>query len=203
MIPPRPREAGRRLLPALVLLLAWTDGVGAQGPGTAGAQILTLTAGTRAAALAGAYTAIPDDPDGIFYNPASAAWLERAFGLGYQKYVQDIVFGSLAAAIKIGPMGLGAGVLFLDMGEIDEIVPDPLYDGERGRRTGATVGAVETAARLAAAVPVLQQRASLGLAAGIVTSDLAGLRRDAAFLDLGGQYRRGALTAGVSLRHVA
>jgi hypothetical protein len=203
MILPRPLAIRRPfLLTALVLLLAWTDGVWAQGPGTAGAQILTLTAGTRAAALAGAYTGVPGDADGIFYNPASAAWLERAFGFGYQKYVEDVVFGSVAGAIKIGPMGLAAGVVYLDAGEIDEIVPDPLYDGERGHPTGATVGAIETAARLAAAVPFLDQRASLAVAAGIFTSDLAGVRRDAAFLDVGGQYRRGALTVGGALRHL-
>ena len=202
MIRPRPRAPGRRYLSALVLLLAWTDGVAAQGPGTAGAQILTQAVGTRAAALAGAYTAVPGDPDGIFYNPASAAWLERAFGFGYQKYVEDVVLGSVAGAIKIGPAGLGVGVVYLDAGEIDEIVPDPLYDGERGQPTGATVGATETAARLAAAVPFLDRRVSIAVAAGIFTSDLAGLRRDAAFLDVGGQYRRGALTVGAALLHL-
>src|SRR5687768_1275473 len=68
MTRPRSGEARRSLLlPALVVLSAWTNGVSAQGPGTTDAQVLTLTAGTRAAALAGAYTAIPDDPDGIFY----------------------------------------------------------------------------------------------------------------------------------------
>jgi hypothetical protein len=202
MIPAGLRAPGRRFLSALVLMLAWADGAVAQGPGTAGAQILTLTAGTRAAALAGAYTAVPGDPDGIFYNPASAAWLERAFGFGYQKYVEDVVFGSVAGAIKIGPIGLGAGVAYLDAGEIDEIVPDPLYDGERGHPTGATVGATETAARLAVAVPFLDQRASLAVGAGIFTSDLAGLRQDATFLDVGGQYRRGPLTVGAALRNL-
>src|SRR5688572_4565941 len=65
----RPRSGGATrslLLPALVVLSAWTEGVSAQGPGTTDAQVLTLTAGTRAAALAGAYTAVPDDPDGTF-----------------------------------------------------------------------------------------------------------------------------------------
>jgi hypothetical protein len=190
------------LLLAVFLLSAATGPVSAQGAGSAGAQVLTLSAGTRAAALAGAYTAVPGDPEGIFYNAAAAASLERAVGFGYQKYVQDVEFGSVAGAMKVGRVGLAAGVVYLNAGEIEEIVPDPLYDGERGRPTGATVGASESAYRLVVALPVRSRRASLGLAAGFFASDIAGERRDAAFLDFGGQYRAGPLTVGAALQHL-
>ncbi|HUG40395.1 MAG TPA: hypothetical protein VMM12_07915 [Longimicrobiales bacterium] len=175
----------------------------AQGAGSAGAEILQMPAGARATALGGAYTAAFGDPDAVFYNPASVAWLRKAAGLGYQAYVQDVSVGSLSGALRAGPLGLGAGVLFLDAGSLEEIVPDPAYGGERGRGTGERVSATEAAARLAAARTLPGGRAAVGLSLGIVTSNLAGVSRDALFLDAGAQLRVGRrLSLGGSLRNV-
>lgn len=177
-------------------------GAAAQGAGSAGAEILRLTAGTRAAAFAGAYTAVVGDPDGVFYNPAAVGWLAAAAGLGYEAYVEDISVGSFSGAFAAGRLRLGGGIVFLDAGDIDEVVPDPMYGGERGRPTGETVSASEAAVRVAAALPLLEGRASAGAAVGIVASDLAGVERSALFLDLGAQYRAGDLSVGAALRHL-
>lgn len=196
------------LLPALAALalalglLLPAGPVAAQGAGSAGAEILRMTAGARAAALGGAYAAMPGDPDGIFYNPASVAWLQRAAGLGYEAYVEDVTIGSVSGALDAGPVVVGAGIVYLDAGEVDEIIPDPRYGGERGRSTGETVGATEAAARLAVGRVFLQGRASAGAAIGVVTSDLAGVGRTATFVDVGGQYRLGDLSLGAALRNL-
>lgn len=175
----------------------------AQGPGTAGAELLVMTAGTRAAALGGAYTAVSRDPDAVFYNPASAAWLDAGAALGYQAYAQDVTIGSLSAAFAAGPLTLGAGLLFLDAGDIPEVVPDPFYGGERGEPTGRTVGATEAGGRVAAALPLAGGRASAGAAIGFFTSDLAGVSRSAAFVDLGVQLRAtDRVSLGASLLNV-
>lgn len=174
----------------------------AQGAGSAGAEILRLTAGTRAAAFAGAYTAVIGDPDGVFYNPAAAGWLDLAAAFGYEAYVEDVSIGSFSGAVAAGPLRIGGGIVFLDAGDIDEVVPDPLYGGERGRSTGETVSASEAAVRLSAALPLLDGRASAGAALGLVASDLAGVERSALFVDLGAQYRAGDLSLGAALRHL-
>lgn len=192
----------RGLLGAWIVLVGWPMTAAGQGAGSAGAATLTLTPGTRAAAFAGAYTAVTGDPDAVFYNPAAVAWLGGGVGLGYEEYVEDITLGYLAGGIDAGPLGVGAGVVYLDAGEIHEVVPDPGYGGERGRRTGETVSATETAMRVAAALPFLGRRASMGLAVGVATSDLAGVQRSVAFLDVGTQYRHRLGTLGATIRNV-
>lgn len=174
-----------------------------QGAGSAGAELLVMGAGARAIALGGAYTAAIADPDAIFYNPASVAWLRHGAGLGYQAYVQDVTVGSLSGALDAGPVAIGGGILFLDAGTIDEVVPDPDYGGERGRGTGERVGATETAGRIAAALSLAGGRAAAGVALGVVTSDLAGVERTAVFVDLGAQLRlTGNALLGASVRNL-
>lgn len=172
------------------------------GVGTAGAQVLQLPAGSRAPALAGAYTAYADDADLLFYNPAGTATLDGAVSIAYQSYFEDIVAGSGAAAWRFGRFVVGAGLLFLDAGDIEEVVPDPDYGGQRGIATGEVVKASETAARIAGAMTLLDERLRLGAAAGFVSSDLADVSRSAPFIDLGAQYVIDPATIGVALRHL-
>lgn len=196
-------NGARLLLAAAIWAVFATAPAAAQGVGSAGAEILQITAGTRAAALGGAYTAVIGDPDAVFYNPASVAWLRQGAALGYQAYVEDVSLGSLSGAMDAGPLAVGGGLLFLDAGTIPEVVPDPAYGGERGRETGEEVGASEAAARVAAALTFAGGRAAAGAAIGVVTSDMAGVSRTAAFVDAGAQLRvRDDLALGLALRHL-
>lgn len=186
---------------ALLLLLA--GGLHAQdGVGTAGAQVLQLPAGSRAPALAGAYTAGSGDADVLFYNPAGSAVLDGAVSVAYQSYFEDIMAGSGATAWRLGRFVVGAGILFLDAGDINEVVPDPAFGGQRGMPTGETVSASETAARVTGAMGLLDNRLRVGAGAGFVSSDLAGVTRSALFVDLGAQYALDRATVGVALRNL-
>ena len=172
-----------------------------QGPGSATGTVLRLDAGTRAAALGGAYAAIGGDPDALFYNPASVGRGGGGVALGYQAYVEDVSIGSIAAGWSIGPVVVGLGVAYLDAGDIAEVVPDPRYDGERGSTTGETFGATEAVGRLAGA-PLLDGRLSLGAALGLLTTDLAGAGRTGVFADAGAQLHAGPLSLGLALRNL-
>ncbi|NIQ52056.1 MAG: hypothetical protein GWN71_00775, partial [Gammaproteobacteria bacterium] len=97
---------------------------------------------------------------------------------------------------------LGAGLLFLDAGDVTEIVPDPAFGGQRGMETGQTVSASENSARLAGALTLMDDRLRLGTAVGIVSSDLAGIGRSAPFLDLGAQYLVSGVTLGAAVQHL-
>ena len=170
------------------------------GAGTAGAAVLQLLAGSRAPALSGAYTGIAGDADALFYNPAGTGTIAGAGSLSYQRHVEDIGLLSAAGALRTGRVVIGASLLLLDYGDIDEIVPDDDFGGETGRPTGATVSASELAARIGAAIPLSGDRIRLGLSAGLVSTDLAGSRRNAPFLDAGMQFDVDRVTLGASLR---
>jgi hypothetical protein len=186
----------------LIGILAGAVPLGAQGAGSAGAQVLQMPAGSRAAALSGAYAAAVGDADVIFYNPAGVGTLGTAASAAYQHHVADIALGSLAGAFRFGRLTVGAGVAFLDAGEIDVIEPDPDYGGHRGRATGARASASESALRVAAALPVAGERVRLGAGVGFLSSDLAGLARSGLLLDLGAQLALGQLTLGVAMRNL-
>lgn len=177
-------------------------GAAQDGAGTAGAIILQMPAGSRAPALSGAYTAISGDADVLFHNPAGAAALRTAGSLAYQRHVEDIGLISAAGAVRADRIVIGASLLMLDYGDIEEIVPDDDFGGQTGRPTGNTVSASELAARLSASTALMGERLHLGIAAGLVSADLAGASRSAPFLDAGVQYLFPALTIGASLRNL-
>ncbi len=170
------------------------------GTGSTGAAVLQLPAGSRAAALSGAYVAAAGDADALFYNPAGVAALGAAASLAYERHVADITFGSAAGALEVGPLVFGLAATYLDAGEIEVFEPDPDFGGQRGRETGEVTGARESAARIAVAAPLGRFR--VGAAAGVVTSNLAGLSRSAPLLDLGVQIDLPAVTLGASLRNI-
>ena len=173
----------------------------AQGSGATGAQVLQFNAGARAAAFSGAYTAASGDADAIFYNPAGGA-LQAAVSVGYERYISDVSFATAAGAFRVGRLSIGVAGAFLDVGGIDEIVPDPDFGGNTGIPTGNRVSATEAAARLAVAMPLDAGRLRLGAAAGFVSTSLADASSSAPLFDIGAQYDFPFATIGVSLRNL-
>jgi hypothetical protein len=174
----------------------------AQGAGSTGATVLQLLAGSRAAALSGAYAGARGDADVLFYNPAGIAGLEAAAGLSYQRHVEEIGVATGSAAFRAGRIVLGASAVFLDYGDIDELVPDPDFGGQTGIPTGNTVSATEIAARVAAALPMLDGRLHLGAAAGFVSNSFAGTSRGTPLFDVGAQYVLPQVTFGAAIRNI-
>jgi len=172
------------------------------GPGTAGAGVLQLMAGSRAPALSGAYAAMAGDADVLFYNPAGIAALRAGASVAYQRYVEDIGLFSGAGAARAGRVVLGASLLVLDYGTIAEIVPDPDFGGQTGTPTGNRVGASELAARVSAGMPLLDDRLRLGVSAGVVRVELAGGARVAPLFDAGAQLQLPHVTLGAALRNL-
>lgn len=178
-----------------------------QGAGATGAQVLQFVAGSRAAALSGAYTAASGDADALFYNPAGVATLRRGAGLAYETYVADVALASFGGLLNIGRFTVGLSGVYLDGGEIDEMVPDPEFGGNVGLPTGHKVSASETAARISAAT-ALSDRLRVGASMGLVSTSIgsgqaaAGESRNAPSIDVGGQYDLSFGTVGLALRNV-
>jgi hypothetical protein len=182
---------------------AWAPAPAAaqSGSGTTTAAVLQLPAGSRAGALGGAYTAAGDG-DVLFYNPAGAAWLNAAAGVAYQRHIADIGFSTIAAAASIGRASIGLTFGVLDYGTIDELVPDPAFDDQRGIETGERLGANDAVGRVTIAAPLFGRRLAVGASIGLLWITLAESARTATVYDVGLQYRaRDGLTVGAALRN--
>lgn len=184
----------------VVLVLLAPLAVLAQGAGSTGAQVLQLTAGGRASALSGAFTAVSGDVDALFYNPAGVATLRLGTAFAYEIYVEDIALSSFAGVARIGALSLGLSGLFLDGGDVNEIVPDPNFGGNTGMPTGQVVSASEGIARLSFALP-FGDRLRVGASAGLVFSSIAEASRSTPSVDLGVQYDLSFGSVGVAVLH--
>jgi len=196
------RRVGRSLPLSLLLLAGTVSGSAAQGAGSAGAQVLQFNAGSRAAALSGAYTAAHSDAEALFYNPAGAANLGWAGALSYETYVEQISVASAAGVLPVGRFSLGLGIVLLDGGEIAEIEPDPDFGGMTGRPTGRTISASETAVRVTAASTFLDQRLRVGVSAGLVSTSVGSDQLSAPLFDFGAQFDLPVATLGLALRNL-
>jgi hypothetical protein len=187
---------------ALVALAAATPAHAQSGAGVAGAMVLQLPAGSRAASFSGAYTGMTGDADVLFYNPAGLASFNAGAGAAFEPLVEGISFGSAAGSFHVGRLALGAGIAYLNGGSVEEFTPDPLFGGQRGTATGQSVSATESAARFGASYPLAQGRVRIGASAGFVSTSIAGASSGAPMFDLGAQVGLlPSLTVGASLRN--
>lgn len=85
-------------------------------------DFLRLDSSPRAAALGGAYVAIADDPNIIFYNPAGITNIENIpISFSFLKHLIDINSVSLASTFNINGIGKFASSLqYINYGEFDE-----------------------------------------------------------------------------------
>lgn len=106
-------------LPALFLLcLAARTGAFASGPGTGAADFLKIPVGARETSLGGAFTAVADNADAVFYNPAGLGRLELAeVSYAYNDYLPGVSQQWLAAAFPSAHGALGLGVNYLNIKE--------------------------------------------------------------------------------------
>ena len=163
-------------------------------------QVLQFLPGARAAAMAGTYTALHNDADVLFYNPAGIAALKTGASASYETQSLDIAFGSAAVFSHVGAMRIGASVSYLDAGSVAEIKPDVDFGGNIGTATGAIATASESAARLSIATTAANVR--IGASAGFVSSSVASANSSAPFFDAGAQYDVRNTTIAAAIRNV-
>jgi hypothetical protein len=92
------------------LMMLSSSGLQAAGKGTSGAQFLRIGVGARGPGMAGAIAPIADDATAIYYNPAGMARLERKeVQLGYNAYFKDTAaqFIGYGHPMNNGVLGLG------------------------------------------------------------------------------------------------
>ncbi len=194
--------SARRLLTALGLALVAPAPAAAQEPGATAAVVLRIEPAPRALALGGAYAALADELS-VFYNPARLAAAAPAASLAYRTLPVDAGVGAAAFALRLGPGTLGAGVQYLNYGEVEVFEPDPASGGDLGLPTGERVGGGELAVTAAYAVRVLG-RIQLGAAAKLLRLQLAEAAASGAAFDLGlgADLLDGRLMLGAAVRNL-
>jgi hypothetical protein len=103
----------------LFLFLIVTCCTGSTLPGqTTAYDFLRIDVSARAAALNGSFVSMKDDPNVLFYNPASLGTLSRPkISASYLDHLMDVSSGSLSYARFIEGIGnIGAGITYIDYG---------------------------------------------------------------------------------------
>jgi hypothetical protein len=99
--------------------------------GTSVFQFLRIGVGARAMGMGGAFTAVSDDANGIYWNPAGIAMVPiREVATSYLSYFSDVHAGGVALAEPVGPRAtLGLAAQFLRVGDI----PTTTVDNQTGQ----------------------------------------------------------------------
>lgn len=151
----------------------------------------------RAAALAGSFVTVTNDPNCIFYNPAALGTIDVPMGsIGFFKHLLDINAGYVSYSQPIEDIGnFGAGLIYTNYGTFDQI-------DELGNTLG-TFSAADFAIVLGYS-NILDENLHYGVNAKFISSTIAGYSSSALASDFGLLYvmPESRATLGVSIRNV-
>lgn len=168
------------LLSAISLLVLTPQGAFAQG--TSGAVELKIPVGPRAIAMGQAFTAVADDANAVYWNPAGLNQLGGTeLTAQYDVFIETVRYDYFAAATKLGnEAALGLGVKLLSTGT------EPAVDST-GATTGGTVGENYMDIDLAGAYR-LSYYFDIGLTAKYINKTLSGTSASTFAADFGVMY---------------
>ncbi len=160
--------------------------LGGQRVGTSCATFLKIPVGARAEGMAGAFTAVSDDPSCLYWNPAGAAQVENTSAMfnhiEYPAGIKHDFIGVVHKAGEYSAIGFSAIALHMDdMEETTEYYPS-------GTGNYFTYGDLAVALTFAMKMTV---NFSFGITGRYIREDLAGLTMQGAMIDLGTYYRTG------------
>jgi len=170
------------------------------GVGTTGAQFLKIGPGARAVSMGGAFSAVADDLNSIYWNPAGLAGQKsRQATASYIQYFQGTNIGFLGYSQKVRQHGaFGVGLDYLTIGEIERRSTD--VDTSEG-----TFGASDMALYLSYANDTLMSQYIKGVKLGtnikIIRQTIDTQTAQSFALDIGALYATPVknLTAGLGI----
>lgn len=155
-------------------------------------DFLRVDPGARSSALGGAFDTYTDDPNVMFYNPASVSTsVSKKISAGFGKYLLDINFGTLAYVQQYKDKGwFGVGVKYFNYGKFDNT-------DENGAATGGTYGASDLMFS-ATYSNLMYNRINYGISAKYIYSSIADYKSSALAFDIGLLYLIPAQSMSVS-----
>jgi hypothetical protein len=173
----------KTLSTVLAALLTVTAAAYAGGVGTTGAQFLKIGQGARAVAMGGAFSAIADNADAIYWNPAGLAGQDkRQVTASYSQYIQGINYGFIGYTQELCKGVMGLGLNYLSVTDIERRTLDT--DTNDG-----TFGANDSALYLSYGTDVLSSKLSLGANLKVIKQTLDTQSAQSYALDLAGLYK--------------
>lgn len=152
----------------------------------------------RAAALAGSFVTITNDPNSLFDNPAGLSTLEQPMGsIGFFKHLLDINSGYISYCQPYEDLGyFGAGILYTNYGSFDET-------DDLGNSLNSTFSAGDLAVMLGYS-NLFEENLHYGVTAKFIYSSIAGYKSTGLAADVGLLYSipETKVTVGASIRNV-
>lgn len=144
-------------------------------------DFLRQDVGARASAMAGSFISMQNDPNALFYNPASLATITAPqISLGYIKHLLDINTGSLAYSQEFLDLGIaGIGVSYVNYGSFTQTDELGVEHGTFGANDLALIGGI--------AIP-FEENLYYGVTAKFIYSSIAEYNSSAAAADIGIMY---------------
>lgn len=186
-----------RILIAWAILIAVSALLGrtviASDNGAAAADFLNIGVGARATALGGAFTSVADDATASYWNPAGLTSVETIqLAFSHFAWYQDITYEYLAAAYPASNrFAFAVSASYLSYGTIEgyDINDEP---------TGPLSSVYDMAVGISAGYSATENL-SVGLTSKYIILSLAEVSASAVAADIGINYHRNNLNAGLSL----
>jgi len=163
--------------------------------GTTSFQFLKVMTDARSTGMAGAYTAVTDKSDAVFWNPASLINIAKFDAqISYLDYFLDVRHSSVSAAWTFNGLGtFGVQGIITDVGEIEVTTVDALGfigDVYNPGLTGETINPTSLVLGLSFARGITDKFA-FGITGKFVREDLVVARKNLFMFDGGILYRTG------------
>lgn len=181
----------KNITAALLLALLASSAMG----GTAGFAFLQVPAGARAVAMGGAFTAVPGDPMGLYWNPATLAGVDRqTFTSTYTGYLMDMQAGFAGWVNPSGDDIVGVSVNYFYGGSfLRTSMSEPTGTGEEFSTNSVALGGTY--------VHSFAPDLSVGTTAKFVYSSIDTYSGNAFLVDLGAWYRPSFISMGLAVRN--
>ncbi|HRU38245.1 MAG TPA: PorV/PorQ family protein [Candidatus Goldiibacteriota bacterium] len=156
---------------------------------------LANQAGARAQGIGGAFTAVCDDIDAAYWNPAGLTAIKAMYAAAsYDALFVGSALSKLAAAVPVGPGTAAVSLFYMDFGAFEEV------DGV-GTQLGGVINPYTISGGLSYGMTVME-KLSAGMSAKFVLQSTGSEFNAGVLADAGALYDAGFLRAGIVMRNI-